>query len=384
MRAFSSSLAGLAVLEVGPLYNNHLRRWSAHAVALGCSVAAAGHVRAERRRVDLGNVTEHVAIAPPGLDDRQRRLWLSDVIARLDPDLIQAHWLPTWGYIATSCAERPTVLTAWGSDVYRTTGAQRSRADWALTHADCVLARSAHMEREILSRGVSPALVSRVDLGVDLQRFRPPANPDQIERLRTRLGLPPGPLIISTRAGTSLYNLDLVLEAFELVRARVENATLVLATGDAPLDWSVQALLDQDPRDIGVRVLGRLPHSEIASYLQAATVGVSIPDSDGSPSSVWEALACGLPMVLSDLPQIAEKVGASGAVKLVEPRRNAVADALISVIENRLAREQMTQAARDWARANCDEREQIERLGAAYEATLQRHAQSRRTAPAAR
>jgi glycosyltransferase involved in cell wall biosynthesis len=40
----------------------------------------------------------------------------------------------------------------------------------------------------------------------------------------------------------------------------------------------------------------------MADVYRAADVVLSIPSSDSSPRSVWEALACGRPVVVSDLP----------------------------------------------------------------------------------
>lgn len=360
------------VLQLGPLYNNHLRRWSEHALALGWSVYAAGHVSPGRRPVDLAGIAQRVEVAPRtlyGAAPKTKLAWLVDLIRALNPDLIQAHWLPNWGYFATLAAARPVVLTAWGSDLYEAVGTERRRADFAMFAAACTLARSDHMQREMLARGIPAARVQRVDLGVDLDRFRP-ASDEQRTRLRTELGLPAGPTVLSLRAATELYNLEVVLEAFRIVRARVPDAALVLLRGDAPAPPAVSALLDRLGTADGVWDLGHIAHPDVPRYVAAADVAVSVPASDGSPSSVWEVFAGGLPQVLSDLPQIAEKVARSGAAELVPPRREPVAAALLELIEDDSRRRRMAHAARIWATTNLDKRTQIERLGGAYEATV--------------
>lgn len=367
-----SALAGLRVLQVGPLYNNHLRRWSAHAAALGCTVYAAGHVTPGRRPAGLAGVAEQVEVAPDALyvlGDAPNVAWLRGVIRRLEPDLIHAHWLPKWGYLAARSGPRPLVVTAWGSDLYLANGAQRSRADWALRHVDRVLARSHHMQREMAARGVSAERLHQVDLGVDLERFRPASEGARV-RIRKELGLPDGPIVLSMRAGTELYNLDVVLDAFRDVRSRLPNATLVLVHGDAPLSRPVRTLLHKLGGSPSVRVVGQVKHAEMPKYVMAATAGVSIPSSDGSPSSVWEALAGGLPMVLSQLPQIEEKVGCCEAVRLVEPRRDVVARALGELLESPTLHDRMARAGRAWAVDHIGEREQIARLGRVYATML--------------
>jgi glycosyltransferase involved in cell wall biosynthesis len=361
------------VLQVGPLYLNHVRRWSQHAAALGWRVSAAGHIRRGRRLTDLSDLADRVEIAPPGLWEHgtaRRVAWLRDVIRRLEPDLIHAHWLPTWGCYAARAAERPVVTTPWGSDLYLSRGEERERADGALHGADIVIARSPHMHGELLARGVPPGRIHSVDLGVDLESFRPPS-PEESARLRRELGLPSsGPVVLSFRAGTPLYNLDVVLEAFRIARAGIPGATLVVVHGDAPLSRPLRAALRGLGAADGVLAVGSVPHGDMPAYLRVATAGVSIPDSDGSPNSVWEALASGQPLVLSDLPQISERVGGSGAVRLVEPRPQPVASALCAIVADPRRHGEMSRAARAWAVANADQREQVERLGRAYAAAM--------------
>jgi glycosyltransferase involved in cell wall biosynthesis len=355
----------MRVLQLGPLYNNHLRRWSSHARALGATVCAAGHVRRGRRPVDLAGLAEPVEVLPDRLLDRppdDHRAWLEDVLELTRPDLVHAHWLPRWAYLAAVVGGPPVLASPWGSDVYLAAGEHRARADRALAAAAEVIARSAHMERELVARGVEAGRIHRVDLGVDLGRFRP-ASQSTKARLRAELGLPPDcPVILSFRAGTALYNLDVVLQAFARVRSFRPRATLVLARGDGRLAPRAREML----RSLeGVRDAGHVDPREMPSYLGAADAAISIPRSDGSPSSVWEALACGLPVVLSDLPQVAERVGGCEAVRLVPPRAEPVAAALLELLEggSRLAR-----AAHAWAETHFDERDQVGRLALAYRA----------------
>lgn len=364
-RTAASGIDTIRVLQLGPLYNNHLRRWAEHAASFGCTVWAAGHVRPGRRQVDLSDVAESVAVAPYGQGTSADLAWLRALLRRLRPDLVHAHWLPGWGHLASSAGGGPVLATAWGSDIYLAIGADRRRADQALRQADGVLARSHHMRDEMLARGAPARRVHTVDLGVDLGAFRP-ATPGEQEQLRRELGLPSGPLILSLRAGTELYNLDVVLDAFAAVRERVPDTSLALACGDAPFAEGVRARLDALRPSGAVRVLHPADHSEMPRLLRAATVGISIPSSDGSPSSVWEALASGLPTVVSDLPQIEEKVGGAGAAVLAEPRSDPVTEALTGLLTDPDRRGALGTAARAWAEREADQRDQRARLRGVY------------------
>ena len=363
----NGDLAGLRVLQLGPLYVEHVRRWAEQATGVGCEVHVAGHVRPGRSLTDFGDVAESVQIGPANpesLDTTAHETWLRGVLCDLRPDLVQAHWLPTWGCFAARSGHPRVVVTPWGSDLYLSEGVLAARAHEALTASAYVVARSAHMRRAVVALGVPRERVIDVNLGVDLARFRP-ASAEERARLRSRLGLGPGPVVLSLRAGTELYNLDVVIEAHRRLRARLPDATLVLAPGDEPLAAGVRAALDHD--DAGIELLGRVPHAEMADYLRAATVGVSIPRSDGSPNSVWEALACGLQVVVSDLAQVRERVGDCAAVRIVGVQRDEVAEALEDLARYQPA---LAESARAWAEANADRRTEAARLGRLYAAAM--------------
>ena len=128
------------------------------------------------------------------------------------------------------------VATAWGSDVYLT--------DEADVEADATLVNSEHMRRTLIDRGAAPERLHLVDLGVDLERFRPARD------------APGSPVILSPRAATPLYNLDVVVAGFELLRERVGDATLVLAHGDLPLPDDLRL-------PAGASAIRDVPHEEM-------------------------------------------------------------------------------------------------------------------------
>jgi glycosyltransferase involved in cell wall biosynthesis len=188
-------------------------------------------------------------------------------------------------------------------------------------------------------------------------------------------------MVLSFRAGTALYNLDLVLEAFAVLRRRLPDATLAMVHGDAPLTAATRAALARVGAEGSVRMLGAVAHDDMPTWFRAADVGVSVPASDGSPSSVWEALASGLPLVLSDLAQIRARIAGSGAVRMVDRRPDAIAAALDRILTDTRRRAEMARAGRTWAIANADAREQVARLGRVYSALAARPALSRARAP---
>ena len=83
-----------------------------------------------------------------------------------------------------------------------------------------------------------------------------------------------------------------------------------------------------------VTVLGNVPQERLSDVYRAADVVVSIASSDSSPRSVWEALACGRPVVVSDLPWARDELASGGQALLAALSADDVAAAIIRVLDD--------------------------------------------------
>jgi L-malate glycosyltransferase len=363
------------VLHLGPLHSVHLRRWCEITREAGAEPHVGGLALAGNAPVDFGGAAETVHSAPglgPPLGTIVRLVWVRRILRSVRPDIVHAHHLPSWGALAALARCRPLVVSVWGSDVYFSQGPGRRAAAACMRRADRLLAPSPHLLRELIAAGADPDRCAHVDLGVDLEEFVPRSESDAAWA-RRELGLGEGPVVFSFRGGYPAYNLPTVVEAFGLLRKSVPDAQLLVAHGRGELGAETEeALARVEAAGAAVRVIGDVPPARMPACYQAATLGVSIPSSDGSPRSVWEGLACGLPMVLSDLPQIRERVGESGAVTLVEPRPGSVAEALAEVVRRPELARSMATAAREWAVSNIDHRDHVARLRQVYESVSAR------------
>lgn len=374
------------VLQLGPLDSPHLRRWCEAASAAGAEPLAAGHLRRGMRPVELGDVCGevHRAALPAAPSSRaaERRLgargrelaallqlgevplrvaWLRHLCRRIRPDLVHAHILDGWGLIAALAGCCPLVVSAWGSDHYLRRGARRQLAAAARSRADLLTAPSPQIAAALGARA------RHIDLGVELDRFRPPSDGERAEA-RAALGLGPEPVIVSFRAPTALYRLDLVLDGFDRLRHELPAAKLLLAHGALPLPAPLARRIAATPR---VRVLGHVEHRSMPQLLSAADAGISVPTSDASPRSVWECLASGVPVVLSALPQLqARLAGPDEGALFADPRPDSVAACLRRALSDPAIRAAARSAGRERVRAEADAVDHRCRLATAYRALL--------------
>ena len=195
-----------------------------------------------------------------------------------------------------------------------------------LRRADAFVAITPDVAAELADAGVAPTRVRMIPNGVDTARFRPPGPTDK-QRVRRRLAIEAdAPVAVYTGRLVSYKGLPVLLNAWrDLVRER-PGAHLLLV-GEGGLD------IHNCERQLRSRVLSEgLGHSvtfaggvaDVTPYLQAADVFAFPTENDAFPSSLVEAMACGLAVVTTPVGAIPEVVQ-DGKNGLLVPPGNATA-----------------------------------------------------------
>jgi glycosyltransferase involved in cell wall biosynthesis len=131
-----------------------------------------------------------------------------------------------------------------------------------------------------------------------------------------------------------------VLEGISAAVDRLPGLQLWCCYGKAPLDARVRARMAADPRLLGrVHLLGRLAHPMIEQMMRAADLFVQGSHHEGSGCALVEALACGLPPVVTDIPSF-RALTANGSVGALWPCEDArrLSDALVAAASQPNAR----------------------------------------------
>lgn len=283
--------------------------------------------------------------------------WLRRVAREARPDVVHANWLPSYGFLAAAMRLRPLVAMAWGSDVYGAPRAQLRKARYAVRHADVAMSDSQALVDTLVELGADREHTFLLNWGVDLARFAQPADRRAVRR---QLGLGDGPVVLSPRALRPLYNPRIIVDAFEEATGGIPGAQLVLKHLEA------EAPDLGRPLPAGARIVGHVPYEDLPSYYQAADVCVSVPNSDSSPRSVWEAMACGCACVVSDLPWVHELVEDGRHALVVPPERAAVAAALHRLLTEPDLAARIGASARELVERHRDQRVEMDRLAAVY------------------
>jgi len=354
----------LRVLVAGWLNSPHVAAWAEAVVAAGHEVALAGRVVPRWPELDLpGRSYRLPAGLPPPLRGLRMSSSLAQVAAEYEPDLVHAHYLPEYGWMAARTGLAPLVCSAWGSDVLGAKGIARLRSRRAVEASAVVLVDSSHLAREVQALARRAVPVEVVRWGLDLGRF----SPGDAAAARKTLGLgADGPLVAGVRGLRPPYNPELLLEAFALVRRRHADARLLLKHPLESTPPFIREAIERLGLASAVDVVANLPQQLLPEVYRAADVVVSVPSSDSSPRSVWEALACARPVVVSDLPWARDELAPGGQALLVPLDAVEIAEAIGRVLDDEQLSRRLGEAGRALALAELEEDASAARIDELY------------------
>jgi len=228
-----------------------------------------------------------------------------------------------------------------------------------LQRADAFVTLTPAIEAELVEFGLGTVPCHRIPNGVDLMAFAPAADAER-RALRARLGLPED-RVVCAFVGRLTPQKDpaLLLEAWAI--GHWPQAHLVLV-GDGPLRPRLEASVTSGPTRGQVTFAGAT--ADVASYLKAADLLVLPSLAEGMSNVILEAMACGLPIVATDLIGNREVMGGDGqAGRLVPPGDPAaLAEAVGMLLRTPTLRDKLGGAAR----AMVAERFDIQRVVTQY------------------
>jgi glycosyltransferase involved in cell wall biosynthesis len=195
---------------------------------------------------------------------------------------------------------------------------------------DSVLVVPTEFLRQVFARhGMKARTVPNV---VDLARFHP------VERVHSTRDKPH---IVVTRNLEHLYGNDLALQAFALIKRRHPGARMSIA-GSGPERAGLEAMATRLGVENAVTFTGRLEGAAITTLYQDADLLLNPSRADNTPNAVLEALACGVPVVSTDVGGVPFLVE-HGRTALLVPAESpeALADAAMHVLGDAALRDRL-------------------------------------------
>jgi glycosyltransferase involved in cell wall biosynthesis len=192
------------------------------------------------------------------------------------------------------------------------------------------------VSQQLVAGGVRPDRVVTISNGVALA----PAEPDRVAAMRTRLGLPGGPIVLGLGRLADQKDWETFIAAVD----QIPNATGAIV-GDGPMRGQLHALIEA--RGSSVRLPGSV--DDVAAVLGSATMLLMTSRYEGLPMTGIEAMSLGVPIVAVDIPGLRD-VAPDGAVSWVPSRDpSAIAATVRDLLDDPQARRAMSLSGRSGA-----------------------------------
>ncbi len=288
------------------------------------------------------------------------------VVRQVQPDVIHAGPVPNVAFLAAAGGVRPLVSMSWGSDLLRDIDQDRWQmwcARYALRHTSVFTGDCQAVKEKAVRLGFPEKRVVLFPWGVDLEHFKP-ADEDHFRRRR---GWEDAFVLLSLRSWEPIYGVDCIVRAFAQAAAQAPELRLVLLGGGSQAGL-VHKIIHEHGLEERVFLGGQVKNTDLPTYYQAADLYLSASHSDGSSVSLMEALACGLPVLVSDIPGNKEWItpGQEGWL-FPDGDSEALAQGILNSFRERQSLSEMGVAARRLAERRADWSKNFLRLLEAYE-----------------
>ena len=205
----------------------HSLRWISY-------FAAAGH------KIDWISTSRPEGVLPPNVgfylikDNKFKIFKITEnaravrrLVARINPDILHAHYAGVNGVLAWLAGFHPLVITAWGSDILISAQKPLMRLliAPALKSADLVTCDAFHLKDAIIRLGLPEQKIKIINFGVEANIFCPgPADAE----LQKKLGIENRPSIVSVRSLEPIYDISTLLRAAVIVIKKIPGARFVI------------------------------------------------------------------------------------------------------------------------------------------------------------
>ncbi len=297
-------------------------------------------------------------------DSPQLLFGLRKVIREINPDLIHAGPIQSCALLVALLRFQPLISMSWGYDLLHDADRNwiwRKATEYTLRCSNLLITDCETVSRKANLLGMSLEKLVTFPWGVDLNTFTldnyPPANVDQFT-------------LLSTRGWEAMYGVDILAKAF--VKAANQHPGLrLIMLGNGSLSGYLHDIFTQAGLLDRILLPGQVRQVDLPQYYHMADLYLSASHIDGSSVSLMEALACGRPVLVSDIP---------GNREWVEPGihgwwfKDGDVDDLAQMINEAASQPEtlskMSREARKLAEEKADWKENFPLLLEAYETAL--------------
>ena len=224
------------------------------------------------------------------------------IAEKIKPDLINAHFVPSYGLVGALLGQSPLVVSTWGSDILispQKSFPHKLRAKYVLKKADAITTDARILTQAILNLGVNGRKIIENPMGVDgnlVLECEKERSDFSYQREKKNF------IILSNRRLEPVYDVITLLKAVPLVIREVKKRVKFVIVGEG----SQKSRLIKFTRDLKVdeyvQFKGELFRKDLIDCYKDSDIYISTSLSDSTSVSLLEAMALGLIPIVTDIP----------------------------------------------------------------------------------
>lgn len=266
-------------------------------------------------------------------------------------DLIDAHYIYPDGLAAIMLGKllkKPVVLSARGSDIHQFISYKsiKPMIRYTLDQADNIISVSDTLKRQMIELGINRRKITVISNGIDIERFY---LEDKIKS-RERLSIPcHKKIILSVGSLIPLKGFHLILDAMPVVIRNNNNVHLYMI-GKGPYKKYLKQKISQMCLQKYVTLLGERPNVELKTWYNASDIFCLPSSREGCANVILESLACGTPVVATDVGGASEVLISKEFGILIDRNAVSLADGLLQALNRNWNRKKIHDyaAKRTW------------------------------------
>lgn len=284
----------------------------------------------------------------------------------IKPDLVHAGPIQTCAFIAVLAGASPLLTMSWGFDLMDDVHKGwmwKFATKYTLKRSTFFTSDANVTKDKAVAYGMNPEKTIVFPWGVDLDHFT----------TKEERGKKGGFVLFCNRAWETRYGVDVLARAFVKVAQQRDDVRLLLLGGGSQ-GANLRRIFQSGVVDEYVTYGGQVSQTDLPRWYHMADLYISPSHVDGSSVSLMEALACGLPCLVSDIPANKEWVFENENGWLFrDGDADHLAEKIVAVMNQREKLPEIGRASRSEAEKRADWKKNAAALMEVYRSLGEKH-----------
>ena len=225
---------------------------------------------------------------------------LKKMLKEWNPDILHSHFISSYGLLGAIVDYKVHFVSVWGKDIFdfpKKNKLNEKLVRFTLSKATAICSTSHIMAKETNLYTNRPVYVT--PFGVDLEKFYPKDTDESKEKI----------IVGTVKALEDKYGIADLVKGFAKFHIEYPNSELLI-TGDGPQRQEYEQLADELGISNVTTFTGKVPNTEVPAIIRSMSI-FAVPSTEDSESfgvAAVEAMACGVPVVVSNVGGLPEVV----------------------------------------------------------------------------